>query len=75
MATSSPGRAFEFLSPLNVVNPAQRSGAASDRWTLDRAFKGFYSAFFAGFWSGARDESWRWERIWSKDGKFGVDCR
>jgi hypothetical protein len=30
---------------------------------------------FAGFWSGARDESWRWERIWSKDGKFGVDCR
>ena len=29
MATSSPGRAFEFLNPLKVVNPAQSSGAAS----------------------------------------------
>jgi len=25
---------------------------------------------FTGFWPGARDESWRWERIWSQ-GKFG----
>jgi len=27
---------------------------------------------FTGFWAGSRDESWGWERIWSKDGKFGV---